>query len=229
MITALDFATRHGSFWKANFPALESYVRLVNSGAYERYADPLDWTAKAERNYFVSEVGFCLAKISQHGTATVDQAMGMARDRLSNLPGISEAAPVLSASERRLASSLSNSLISILHHIEPTGDTVFDPSFKGCGLMLQAYGDCLRGSTLFEVKSVERAFRSSDFRQLLTYFFLNRSSQVYQIQRLGVINPRTCIYFSAPVDELIYAISGSNVSDSQSKFWSAIGMAGASR
>ena len=44
--------------------------------------------------------------------------------------------------------------------------------------------------TLFtKSKTVERAIRSSDIRQLITYAALNYASQQYAIDKIGIFNP----------------------------------------
>jgi hypothetical protein len=67
---------------------------------------------------------------------------------------------------------------------------LIQPRFKGCGLLNSCYGDVLIGSTLYEVKTVERNLRSTDIRQALIYSALNYFSQQYDIQCLSIVNPR---------------------------------------
>lgn len=82
------------------------------------------------------------------------------------------------------------------------------PVFHGCGYVDSSEGDLLTGRSLFEVKTVDRPFRSIDVRQLVTYGALNHLSQQYRIDSFGVFNPRRGIFFELPVETVCYEISG---------------------
>jgi len=60
----------------------------------------------------------------------------------------------------------------------------------------------------FEVKTVDRSFRSADLRQLLTYTALNSVSKEDDINVVGLVNPRRGLSFEMPVSEICMDISG---------------------
>lgn len=82
------------------------------------------------------------------------------------------------------------------------------PQFPGCGYIDMSEGDVVFGSTLFEVKTVDRMLRSVDLRQLLTYSALNSASNSYQVDSIAVFNPRRGIYAQFELDELCLEVSG---------------------
>ena len=82
------------------------------------------------------------------------------------------------------------------------------PIFKGCGFVDASEADVLAKSTLFEVKTVERSFRSVDLRQVITYAALNHSSKEVEITNLGLANPRRGVFFELPLNEISMEISG---------------------
>jgi hypothetical protein len=82
------------------------------------------------------------------------------------------------------------------------------PLFKGCGFVDASEGDILTKSTLFEVKTVDRSFRSADLRQLLTYSALNSASREADISAVGLVNPRRGVSCEMQVGELCLDISG---------------------
>lgn len=59
------------------------------------------------------------------------------------------------------------------------------PMFPGCGFVDASTGDVHSYGTLYEGKSGERAFRSIDVRQLLTYVALSKASGSWDIDRIG--------------------------------------------
>ena len=111
MITATQFSSSHNSFWSNCFPALENYVRLINSGGYEREFLVLDWKVDAHRSSLVSEAAFCLSKSA---TISTTEAFREAELRLSQLPGIDKNFHAESELESRSAEQLSSRLKAML-------------------------------------------------------------------------------------------------------------------
>ena len=230
MITASTFAHKHNSFWKTNFPALESYIRVVNSGAYDRILPDQAWKVVPERSFLISEVGFCLSRQTEVDKAIVDRTFDEAVRRLSGLPGAPDAIDVMDQAEIRQSISLSKRIRQMIPEIEMEDELcIFDPIFSGCGVISKSQGDLIAGETLIEIKSVDRNFRASDFRQLLIYYFQNSAGKTHSIRRLKVLNPRRGISFSAKAPQLIFDISGSDVVEAQGRFLSAVSMGGISR
>lgn len=230
MISATEFATKHNSFWHQNFSALEHYVRVINSGAYDRILPTIKWDVEPKRSYLVSEIGFCLIKHAADKTYSIDNAVTDAVNRLSRLPGVPEETEPPSEDEIRSAHELASRIGRMLRTLEPEDAAViYDPQFLGCGALMKSYGDALKGGTLIEIKSVDRGFRSSDFRQLLTYVFQGTFSGHYTIDKIAILNARRGILHCAKLPQLMFDISGLNINEAQLRFLAAVGMGSISR
>jgi hypothetical protein len=111
----------------------------------------------------------------------------------------------LSEEEKEEVSIIANRLEVFFNAPEPI---VLRPIFAGCGYIDASEGDVIFGSTLFEIKTVERPVRSSDIRQTITYAALNSASRQFDLQNLGLFNPRRGQYCSVGLEHLCSEISG---------------------
>jgi hypothetical protein len=87
---------------------------------------------------------------------------------------------------------------------------VLRPMFPGCGYVDASEGDVIFGSTLYEVKTVNRPIRSSDIRQTITYAALNAAStsEQFEIRAIGLFNPRRGLVFDFELEHVCSEISG---------------------
>jgi len=88
--------------------------------------------------------------------------------------------------------------------------TVLRPKFPGCGYVDASEGDVIFGSTLYEVKTVDRSVRSGDIRQTITYAALNAASTSnrFDIRGIGLFNPRRDQFFDIEIEQVCSEISG---------------------
>ena len=84
----------------------------------------------------------------------------------------------LTEEERVEAVLLGRQLVTFIKERMTVRPVIVDPRFRGCGLLEEAEGDVLAGRTLLEIESVERTFRSGDFRQVIVYGALNYGAQM---------------------------------------------------
>jgi|GEM_PF-6305680 len=228
MISASQFAHSHSSFWQSCFPALENYVRLVNSGAYERVFDEMSWEVEPERSALISEVAYCLANPASKGS--IAQALEAAKKRLSGLPGVTKNHADLTAKEEEAAKELAHRTLATARTASKSKKTMtFDPEFQGYGAVFKANGDIRANETLIELKAVDRGFRGTDFRQLMTYCLLNSFSRLEPIEYICVINARRGTYYLAKLSEFVFDTSATTFPDIQLRFASAVGAGGTSR
>jgi hypothetical protein len=229
MIAATTFAHSYSSFWKECFPALESYVRLINSGAYSRAFDEQPWPIDSSRNFLISEVSFCLVKAGDNG-ADIGFAYQQARSRLSGLPGVPDDDLPLTDKEAKVVTDLAYRMkIMLRTAADKNAVMAFDPIFSGCGILAKSYGDVLAGQLLIEMKCVDRGFRATDFRQLMTYVFQDLASGYSDIQYIAILNARRGIFHKARVEQFVYDTSAASIMDVQNKFLAAVGFGGVSR
>lgn len=229
MISVSAFVHHYGSFWKAYFPAMENYVRIVNSGAYSRHYSDLNLGIDPGRSYIISEASFCLYKSNGTSKAAIKSAFLEARKRLSHLPGVPDDINPLSEKEITAVQMTAERLKNMVVHLSEGGEILFDPLFAGYGALAKSYGDIIAGDILIEVKAVDRPFRVSDYRQLLLYVFLNLAQGNSKIKRICVLNPRRGILHLENFDQFVFDSSGASIAEAQSALFAAIGMGGVSR
>jgi hypothetical protein len=83
----------------------------------------------------------------------------------------------------------------------------FRPEISGYGLIPNLSADLCIGDTLFEIKTVNRNFRSSDLKQLFIYLALRQLSASEPWPRAGLYNPRKGTYCQFEVNPLITTLS----------------------
>lgn len=217
LIDASTFAQAYTAFWKEHAPTCEHFVRKLNLSGTVRFQPPIASKIETGRRALISEAGFALFTLRKAEDCRVDvkatpdllksKAVEDACARLSNYSsqGVN-LSPDLSATEWDELESLSDSLHQFFdHRKEPQR---FRPLFSGCGFVDDSEADIMVGDTLFEVKSVDRAFRSIDVKQVLTYAALNWSSRQYTLSRVGLVNPRRGVGFECSLADLCSDISG---------------------
>jgi hypothetical protein len=189
----------------------------VNLDGYERWENPIDTRLDHSRRAVIAEFSFSRFVIAQN--IQDGKIERLSNDDISNqawkdsikrlkpfeIEGLDLQSP-LEVEELNEAIALSDRLYKFFNR--QGGLIITRPQFPGCGFVDLSEGDVLVGSTLFEVKAVDRKFRSNDFRQLLTYAALNHSYRKYEIQTLGIFNPRRGIYGLFNLDELCVGVSG---------------------
>ncbi len=227
MITATQFAHNYSSFWLENFPALKSYVRVINAGAYERVFDEYDASIEPSRASLISETAFCFLK---NGEKSLPKAFREATVRIGNLPGAEKTHTRLKEQEKASVVELARRTKIMVEAISRDTDNItFDIEFAGCGALSRSYGDIFSNAVLSEVKSVDRGFRAVDFRQLMTYVLQNTTSKNYSIHSIAVINPRSGIFYKENIERFLFDTCAPNILDLQGKFVSSIGFGGLSR
>ncbi|MDF8262866.1 hypothetical protein [Luteipulveratus flavus] len=212
MISAERFAQVAGSYWKLQFPRLESFVRIANMSA-EQCADPVKLNSEHERHAVLSEAAFVLWK-SKHSAQSLDplQAFAMASSRLSVIWDQADFSNTLLPAEEVELLALAANLDSF--EITEGFDSIeIEPRLPGCGVVAGGTPDfrfsrptssevSKRG--LGEVKTVDRTFRSVDYRQLISYVVLSYSSTHEILDELQLINPLRGTTVSFDVDDFFW-------------------------
>lgn len=213
MIDAAKFASAYTAFWNIATPTCEHFVRKVNTHLYDRINPPLKGGDTKDRA-FISEFGFSLFGIRRSGTMLSARAAEVemvaeeeARRRLAPFQRQGLTLPeALDADQlnevRTICVRLEGFFNPVLHQV------VMRPSFAGCGLIDRSEGDVLWGTGLFEVKTVDRPFRSNDIRQLLVYAALNHFSSSHGVVSVGIYNPRRGVSFERGIEDVSLEVSG---------------------
>jgi hypothetical protein len=84
----------------------------------------------------------------------------------------------------------------------------FSPKIPGSGFLAECRADISVGSTLFEVKTVDRNLAGKDIRQLVVYLALQNATGIGRWEKAGFFNPRKSIYHEFHVTEIILQMAG---------------------
>lgn len=214
MIGAKQFATGNISFWASATPMLERFVRSANMTP-QRFQQPLLSNTLPQRRDLVAEAGFLLAQMAtelgipisevdkKEIEATSREAYARVRPQDSD-----ESEGLVEPNEAEDIASIASSIQKFLQQQSSTGEIIFEPRLPGCGLVDSSVADLIIESCLFEMKAVERSFRSADFKQLLTYAALNYAAECFPIRFVGLVNPRKGTFSKYALDELSRAVAG---------------------
>ncbi|MFH0303398.1 hypothetical protein AAFX91_41065 [Bradyrhizobium sp. 31Argb] len=216
MIDASTFAISFNAFWHAYTPTCEHFVRRLNLGGLNRFDRPMTQPTKTTRRAVIAEYAFSIfVERRESSWAGSYDSKGQRETAWSKTVGrlaqySDQGLDVenrLNEEEDREVSEIANRLGRFFDGSRPV---VLRPMFTGCGYVDASEGDVLFGSTLYEVKTVERPVRSSDIRQTITYAALNSASgsKQFEIQNVGLFNPRRGQYCDISVEHICSEISG---------------------
>jgi hypothetical protein len=213
VIDAAKFATAYTAFWNTATPICEHFVRKLNTSLYTLICPPIKNSQTKDRA-LIAEMSFALFDLHSSGKMTgapqADIEIAAEKEaRRHLLPFLRQGLvlPVsLDAAQTNEVRVISNRLRN--HFKRPAQHLAMRPVFSGCGLIDKSEGDLIYGNVLYEVKTVDRPFRSSDVRQLLAYAALNHFSGQFPIACIGVFNPRRGVSFDAKIDDVAREVCG---------------------
>lgn len=196
---------RNASLWVDLVPTMEHVVRWLN-----RNATTVGWPVatmggEVANNAYIAEAAFAIHaaglpfETALNGDA-LDGVIAQLRDMGHDTPGDGN----LDETERREVFLLASNLALMTSSLE---NPEYWPSIPGCGYVDSAHADIRDGSTLYEVKTVTRPFRSVDVRQLMTYSAMLHASGD-PVARCGLINPRRGRAVSFSVEFVAQGASG---------------------
>jgi hypothetical protein len=217
MISATGFARFHSSTWKSLSPTMDLYVRKINGFLSVTEFPRVMSATTPQRRAFINEIGFELfvgaartePRSSWQNATSLDDAIKAARDRIrqfGDLPAEDLADP--SGAEEQECAEIGRRITKYFRTISNDQAIDIRPMFPGCGFVDASAGDVHFYGTLYEVKSGERAFRSIDVRQLLTYVALGKASGDWDIDRIGLFNPRIGVSFVTSVSSVCSEVAG---------------------
>jgi hypothetical protein len=211
MISETTFATGYASFWRGVIPNSEKVIRRLNLNR-ERFARSIQGAAIPERRAYINELGVRLFT-RLHGDASSDEydpsqlrleIASETRMYLSQFEDMGQPQLVDPVEDEwDEAEKLSSSLGKLVDGLNQNNQKIIkSPKFRGCGFVDACAGDLLIGDELIEIKAGDRAFRSTDIKQLLVYCALNSSYEQFQIRQVGCANPRRGTFFSIDLNML---------------------------
>lgn len=216
VIDAATFASSYNAFWHANTPTCEHFVRRLNLDGLERFEPPLAKSGTSNRaviaeyafSLFVERMSDSISGGERKSNKAIEDAAWLAvKMRLS--PYVNQGLDLdrdFDEDERREVDQISKSLIRFF--TDRNRQLVLRPIFSGCGFVDASEGDIIFGKTIYEIKTIDRLFRSSDIRQAITYAALNFASGQFYVENIGLFNPRRGQFFEVNLDYVCSEISG---------------------
>lgn len=219
MIGEKYFINNYSFFWESHLPMTNFFLRKMNTDLFEKQDEFLESKTNGRRRSLLSQVGFEIFGEAVRNKADIDSAL--VEDRFKEIEekcrvqlleledeDITHLLKKLDEYEINESVELAKRLDKYFSTHENLQEIIINPRFKGCGFIDFCYGDIVANNTLYEIKMVDRNFRSIDCRQLLTYCALNYMSNDYTIKNIGIYNPRRGKYFKISLDRFTLMISG---------------------
>jgi hypothetical protein len=217
VIDASTFSISYNTFWDTYTPMCELFIRRLNLGGLERIARPMAASGTSRRRPVIAEYAFSLfVEYKKDSMAGVEQRQREIAQEVA-----------WRATEVRLAPYVVQGLnIGRAFNEEESGEVdeisrrlfrfftkagmplVLRPVFAGCGFVDASEGDVILGETIYEVKTVDRPFRSIDLRQTIAYAALNSVSRQFVIKNIGLFNPRRGLFCDFELEFVCSEISG---------------------
>lgn len=223
MITERDIAEKFSVIWKQNFPMLTpNFMRVFNEAQIESI-NTIQIPKKEDVRYdLISEFAFNLSeKVAieefnidnlQSGDSKINELIVETAKTIWKSGNYTNNDLVLSETELEESKLICKNIIEFIEKIK-VNNFQFKPNLKGFGSVPDLTADISIDDTLFEIKTVNRNFRSSDLKQLFIYLALNQVANDTNWNFGGLYNPRKGVYCKFNIKSLIYNLSGGKSSN----------------
>ncbi|MBO1041983.1 hypothetical protein [Brucella pituitosa] len=233
MIDAARFSSSYTSFWNITTPTCEHLIRKINLSLYER-ENPVLPTSINSNRALIAEFGFEYFYLLHQGMdkihkkdVLIENSLTEAKKRIFKLRGSDLNSYELGNEQIIEGIAIAGRLSAFFSLSKYRLDV--RPLIPGCGFVDQSEADVVKDDAIYEVKAVDRLFRSSDLRQLITYAALHSLKNGNDIKSVGVYNPRRGISFCLPLSFVAREISGKSQFDLFEDIYQAISGNGVSR
>lgn len=218
MISERDISEKFSAIWKQNFPLLTpNFIRVLNDTQIVDINTTKVISSEEIRYDLVSEAAFNLSefsflnKLSAYEAFTdIEQIRIIQKTAKSIWKSVtySDSELAISEKEKQEIISISNNILEFIQNLGGGKNIYFKPKLKGYSFIPDLYGDILIDDTLFEIKTVNRNFKSSDLKQLLIYIALRQVSDKKNWKYAGLYNPRKGYYCKFNIKTIIYNLTG---------------------
>jgi hypothetical protein len=218
MISERDISEKFSAIWKQNFPLMTpNFIRVFNEAQIKQINKNPVPNSENIRYDLVAEISFNLSEIATVEDKTVDKVI---KDTKRFKTIVSETAKSIWTSgnykkedlklEKPELEEIQKICENTLEFIQLTKkkQVEFKPRLKGYGFIPDLTADISIDDTLYEIKTVNRNFKSSDLKQLFIYLALRQVSEGVNWKYAGLYNPRKGTYSKFNVKSLIYNLSG---------------------
>lgn len=210
MISEVTFSKLYTSFWNSLLINSKNYVRLVNGALIEDIHKPIT-SYSSQYNAYINILSFELYEKSLDKGSLVfskqeiDLACKYSFDKVNSFTSFYKSVQIPPYKE--IKNEVDFILKSLTVQYQNKSPIIRQP-LDGIGMLNHSEIDLMYSSTLVEVKSGDRKFKTLDFRQVITYLTQNHySSNPVAIDRIELFNPRMGILFNTDIDSMIYELT----------------------
>lgn len=218
MISERDISEKFSAIWKQNLPLMTpSFMRVFNEAQIKKINKNPIPTSENVRYDIVAETSFNLSEIA---TIEDKKIKKIIKDSKRFKKIVSDTAKSIwtTGNYKKKDLKLEKSEVEEIQKIcENTFEFIektkkkkveFKPKLRGYSFIPDLEGDLSIDDTLYEIKTVNRNFKSSDLKQLFIYLALKQVSAEENWKYAGLYNPRKGTYCKFNVKSLIYNLTG---------------------
>ena len=217
MISERDISEKFSAIWKQHFPLLTpNFIRVFNDTQIKAINSKQAIAVEEVRYDLVSETAFNLSELAFINKSTPSEAF--TEEEQTKIINLTAKSIWKSGNYTENDLSISDiekqEIIAIaentLEFIEKLGgqDVLFKPKLKGYSFIPDLTADISIDDSIFEIKTVNRNFKSSDLKQLFIYIALRQVSERENWKFAGLYNPRKGVYCKFNIKSLIYNLTG---------------------
>lgn len=212
MISAERFSQTAGSYWGGILPGLTKFVYAANRNV-SNFGPRIFLRSDPHRHAVVSEAAFLRwsAFLATGVAPSAHEVFSEASRRLAVEWGGDPYADNFTDREASEVECLFGSLCAYLDN-SGIDDIKVEPRLPGCGIVsggkpdfigvIGSSGGCL--STVGEIKTVERTFRATDFRQMVSYAVLKFVEAREVVDLLTLVNPMRGVMITFDIDSFFW-------------------------
>ena len=218
MISERDISEKFSAIWKQNFPLLttnfikvfnDSKISLINSKVIELKED-IRYDLISEISFNLAEQVFTTKKKIQSiiGNSTkFDLIVTGTAQSIWKSGNYSNKDLELSSLEIEEITLITKNILEFISNNNGE-NVIFKPKLMGYGFIPDLQGDISIDDTLYEIKTINRNFKSSDLKQLFLYLALKQVTNTENWTNAGLYNPRKGIYYKFNVKKMVYKLTG---------------------
>lgn len=217
MISERDISEKFSAIWKQHFPLLTpNFIRVFNETQITAINTKQVIALEEVRYDLVSEAAFNLSefaflnKVTPLNAFTEKEQNKIIEETARSIwksGNYTENDLTISETEKLEIISIADNTLEFIQKMGGK-DVLFNPELKGYSFIPDLFADVSIGDSLFEIKTVNRNFKSSDLKQLFIYIALRQVSGEENWKFAGLYNPRKGVYCKFNIKSLIYNLTG---------------------
>jgi len=217
MISERDISEKFSAIWKQHFPLLTpNFIRVLNDTQISSINTKPVLALGEVRYDLVSEAAFNLSELAFINKTTPSEVLTKEEEiKIIELTAKSiwksgnytESDLYISDIEKLEVVAIAENTLEFIDKLGGQG-VIFKPKLRGYSFIPDLTADISISDSLFEIKTVNRNFKSSDLKQLFIYIALRQVSERENWKFAGLYNPRKGVCYKFNIKNLIYNLTG---------------------